>query len=417
MNSLPSPNLFPFGISKEADRYSVPVKPTVILIRWPVVIICSYLLLYPSVAWVSPALLHSFILLYILSNVTLYFVHEQRFHSVTFYSSAVIVDTLILTLSLIINGNAGTDFYLAYFLLIIISCIFEDPKLLAVISVSAPLIYALLLLQLNELNHPSVYLRLPFLFVVSLFYGFFAQLIRVERGLKQQAEQEMQVKMELLGLISHELRTPLTLINGFAQALKSGALGAINEEQNRSLGEMIKQSDNLLSGISAIMEVSRIDAGELTVEREQFILANFIEELKVNCGGPFEKPLTLIWDFASESQMVRSDRRKLSIILQNLLNNAIKFTAEGEIRISGRYRPQLKRLEFEVSDTGIGIPKEAFPFIFDKFHQVDSSYTRSYPGMGLGLYVVKAFAELLGGTVTCQSEPGKGSTFRVAVPA
>jgi hypothetical protein len=140
-------DLFPFASSQTTTRSAMPIKSSVILIRWPVVIICSYLLLYRSVQLVPNALLNVFILFYIGSNVGLYFVDEARFASASFYSPLVVADTLVLTLSLIINGHVATDFYLTYFLLIIICCIFENPKILAIISVLAPVVYAVLLLR------------------------------------------------------------------------------------------------------------------------------------------------------------------------------------------------------------------------------------------------------------------------------
>src|SRR5262247_3642199 len=118
-----------------------------------------------------------------------YFVSDERFASPYFYYPIIILDTVVLTLSLIVNGNVEADFYLTYFLLIIICCIFEDPKILTAVSVFAPLVYTLLLFRSAESIHPSVFLRLPFLFVVSLFYGYFAQLIRVQKALKEEAEQ------------------------------------------------------------------------------------------------------------------------------------------------------------------------------------------------------------------------------------
>ena len=131
----------------------------------------------------------------------MYFVSDERFLAPSFYYPIVILDTVVLTLSLIINGNVEADFYLTYFLLIMICCIFEDPKILTAVSVFAPVVYALLLFQAAPSIHPSVFLRLPFLFVVSLFYGYFAQLIRTQGALKAEAEQKSQGKKEVLDIV------------------------------------------------------------------------------------------------------------------------------------------------------------------------------------------------------------------------
>ena len=113
---------------------------------------------------------------------------------------------------------------------------------------------------------------------------------------------------------------------------------------------------------------------------------------------------------------MKTDRRRIKLILQHLIDNAIKFTEQGQVTIAVRLVPTKETVEFKVMDTGIGIPTEALPVIFDKLVQWDSSETRCYGGVGLGLYVVKAFSELLGGRVEVESQPGEGSTFTVNLP-
>jgi signal transduction histidine kinase len=416
MKSAKDIHLFSFDSSQPSARLGMPVKATVVLIRWPVVIVCAYLLLYPSFHYIPPPVLYGFILVYVASNVALYFIGEEHFSSPSFYYPIVVSDTIVLTLSLIINGNVEADFYLTYFLLIIICCIFEDPKILTGISVLAPLFYALLLFRSADSIHPSVFLRLPFLFVVSLFYGYFAQLIRVQRVLEQEAEQRIQGKKEVLDVVSHEFRTPLNLISGYAQALRSKTLGGITDEQEQALGKILQQSDNLLYLVNSVLDLTQIEAGEVPLQREEIILPEYLQEMKLNYEVTLDKPLALRWSFSSDLPTILSDKAKLSVILHNLINNAIKFTDQGSIEVSARCRTDRKAVEINVADTGVGIPKEAFLTIFEKFRQVDSSATRVHGGVGLGLYLVKAFTELLGGSITVKSEPNHGSTFTVLLP-
>ena len=416
MKAAKTIGLFPFSSSQFPVRFAMSIKASVVLVRWPVVIICSYLLLYPSSHVIPQSVLHGFILAYIASNVVLYFVSDERFLSPSFYYPIVILDTVVLTLSLIINGNVEADFYLTYFLLIIICCIFEDPKILTVVSVFAPLVYTLLLFQSAGSIHPSVFLRLPFLFVVSLFYGYFAQLIRAQRALKEEAEQKNQGKKEMLDIVSHEFRTPLNLISGYAQVLKSKTLGEVTEEQEQALAKILRQSDNLLHLVNSILDLTRIEAGEFPLQKEEIRLPEYLQQMKLNHEVILDKPLSLQWTFPPDLPTIISDKAKLTIILQNLINNAIKFTEKGSIQVSTRWRADKKALELEVADTGAGIPKEALPIIFDKFRQVDSSITRVHGGIGLGLHIVKAFTEMLGGTVAVKSELDKGSTFTLTLP-
>ena len=114
---------------------------------------------------------------------------------------------------------------------------------------------------------------------------------------------------------------------------------------------------------------------------------------------------------------VNADRVKLTIILQNLINNALKFTDKGDVSVTARVVGLNQRVEIEVKDTGIGIPQEAQALIFEKFQQADPSSTRTHGGIGLGLYIVKVFTDLLGGRINLESEPEKGSTFTLSLPA
>lgn len=260
-----------------------------------------------------------------------------------------------------------------------------------------------------------------------------AQLYREMSKLAANLTQSNKVKDEFLSVMSHELRTPLTAIIGYAGMLQDGFLGNINQEQAKGLTVLLDQTKDLLALINSILEVTKIGAGTMVVENEVVNLKGFLDDLRLTYDTPLDKDLTLIWDYDGHLPRVTTDGGKLKRILQNLINNAIKFTDEGNVTISARVveamgngqRPVSLRqrsslipsyVEFKVADTGIGIPKEALPVIFEKFRQVDSTETRSFGGVGLGLHIVKEFTEMLGGKVKADSEPGKGSVFTVTIP-
>jgi signal transduction histidine kinase len=395
---------------------NLPVKSTVVLIRWPVVLISSSLILYRGDALQVPPFLDVFVIFYALSNVGLYFVDESVFRNLKFNVLLVGVDTLVLTGSLIINGTIEANFYLAYFLLIIICSIFENPRMIAIVSLVAPFAYAGFFFEPAD-YHPGNYLQLAFLFVVGLFYGHFSQLVRTQRLLSERAEQRNQAKTELLNILSHELKTPLTVIGSYTQALKSAALGEINRDQEEALSKVLRQTENLENIVNVILDSASVETGAVTVRTEELVLSEFVEELKQTFDGSIVDPkVKLVWDYPVPMPVVMSDPGKLKIILQNLINNAVKFTDAGEIRVAARVHPQRQTMEFTVSDTGIGIASEHLPFLFDKFWQADAARTRTQSGIGMGLYIVKAFTELLHGTITVNSNPGKGSEFRVELP-
>ncbi|MGE5216596.1 MAG: sensor histidine kinase [Chloroflexota bacterium] len=405
----PGPTIMP-SVSR------VSTKSTIILIRWPVVLISASLILFRvsdlPLAW----LLYVLVVVYVATNAGLYFVEEAAFRKLTFNMSLVGLDTLALTASLALSGETETNFFLAYFLLIIICCIFENLRMIAVISLLAPVAYAGIFFA-SPNQQAASYLRLVFLFIVGLFYGHFSQLVRTQRAMRERAEHRNQAKTELLNILSHELKTPLTVIASYTQALKSAALGEVNRQQEEALSKVLRQTENLVNIVDVILASASVETGAVAVQREEFVLSEFLNELKQSCDGiVLNSKVTLEWDYPTPLPVVLSDPGKLKIILQNLINNALKFTDEGEVRVSARHNPNYERMVFTISDTGIGIAPDQLPFVFDKFWQVDAARTRIQSGIGMGLYIVKAFSELLGGDVTVSSAVGKGTIFRVELP-
>jgi PAS domain S-box-containing protein len=237
--------------------------------------------------------------------------------------------------------------------------------------------------------------------------------------MKKQAvelEKANKVKDEFLGVMSHELRTPLNLVMGYTEMIKERMLGEITPEQDRILGKLLGRAKELLTMISGILEATNIGSQTVTVKSSEVNLAAFLDDLRSAYDVPLGSDFVLHWDYPPNLPVMKTDREKLRHIVQNLINNALKFTDKGEIAIAARHLPATRMMEFKVTDTGIGISHEALPSIFEMFHQVDSSETRAYGGVGLGLYIVKKFTELLGGTVKAESEPHRGSTFTVTLP-
>jgi signal transduction histidine kinase/FixJ family two-component response regulator len=261
-----------------------------------------------------------------------------------------------------------------------------------------------------------------------------AQLYEQTKKQALELEQAYRAKAEFLSIMSHELRTPLSAVLGYTDILYNKIVGEVNSEQEKLLAKIMSRSNDLSTMINSILEVTRLEAGALKLEADSVNLGAFMTELKNAYDTPLEKLLTLSWQYPPNLPPIKTDSTKLKQILQNLINNAIKFTDKGTITISaqvtaGRHRtggsqapPQLtpqdleERVQFQVADTGIGISQESLPLIFEMFRQVDSSRTRTYGGVGLGLYIVKRYTDLLGGEVAVYSEIGKGSTFVVSLP-
>jgi len=229
-------------------------------------------------------------------------------------------------------------------------------------------------------------------------------------------EKYNKIKDEFLGVMSHELRTPLNIIMNYSEALKMGTFGDISPDQERGTEKIRAQAGHLLSLINGILEITKIESGTATVQADSIDVMDFMSESESDYIVPMEKELVLEWEYAGDLPAIVSDRVKLKQILTNLINNAIKFTDQGYVRVSARVAADGETLALEVADSGPGIPEESLPFVFEKFRQIDSATTRNYSGAGLGLYIVKNFVELLGGSIDVRSGIGEGSVFTVRVP-
>jgi len=225
-----------------------------------------------------------------------------------------------------------------------------------------------------------------------------------------------QAKEEFLNVMSHEFRTPLSLIMGHAGMMREGLLGEINEEQRNSLDCVMENSDNLLAMVLSILQVSRIEAGGIHLVPRSITLHEFFNEMRGDYAAQVNERRKIVWYCSPDLPALTTDRERLKDILRHLIDNAVKFTAHGRIVIAAEHNHEPAAIRFTVADTGVGIPTEALSFIFEKFRQSDSSGTRAFDGAGLGLYIAKKYADLLGGELSVVSEVGYGSTFTLKLP-
>jgi len=225
------------------------------------------------------------------------------------------------------------------------------------------------------------------------------------------------LKSRFLSMVSHDLRTPLSAILGFAEMLEAGIYGSLEEEQQGAVKRIIANAERQLSLINDLLDQARIEAGELSLEIQSFVIADLIDDLLAGVSTlAQEKGLELVCHIDDDVPATLSgDPQRLYQILSNLVGNAIKFTEEGTVHVRV-YRPDGVNWALQVSDTGSGIPAEAQEYIFDPFRQVDGSITREHGGVGLGLSIVRQLTTLMKGQITLESEVGRGSAFTVVLP-
>jgi len=587
---------------RSLDRFfDVAKKDTVIRLRWPLVILSSYLLYYSPSEWLTATQIQAVLILYLLSHSTLYFLADDLFDSPYFYAPLLLFDTIVLGVVLSTSGAASPDFYIACLLTVVLSVICNDARGLLMVTILAPLAYAYFVFNSAAYLDPNVYLRLPFPFVISLFYGYFAQVERIRRTARDKEEQitrqqkaaeeirrqrerlevlhqvnmsvastidktdilsafletalihlpyaaavirlrhagvletaaargfksktlnngkdslaftdrvlddpaplkvrnvftdrqasnlaffegeglvsflcvplvannevlgcllfltreehefnpeeidfistlagqaaiaihhselydrsqrqseeltdAHKIKDEFLKVVSTQLKTPLNVITGYSEMFLEGLLGEITPIQEKAIETVARQSKELHGLINTVLQVSSMEAEKLHVELHEINLWEFCSELRTFYDYPLATGVKLVWNYPADLPSVEGDRAKLRRMLENLIGNALKFTQQGTVMITVRYLAGKQRLEFKISDTGVGIPEENIPKIFDKFRQGERHSGMEHGGVGLGLYIVKKYLDLLGGNIEVHSRVGEGTTFIFQIPA
>jgi PAS domain S-box-containing protein len=237
------------------------------------------------------------------------------------------------------------------------------------------------------------------------------------RSAKEKAEESDKLKTSFLANISHEVRTPMNGIMGFIDLLKTPNLKST--DQIRYLDIIAKCSSQLLDIITNIVEISKVESNQIIVNKTPVNFSSILNTIYTTFSHNLSADKNVIIKLNIHSSVEEciciTDEMKLIQILTSLVDNAIKYTPDGTVEI-GCQLFNSNELEFFVKDTGIGIPKESYELIFERFRQVESTLSREYGGMGLGLSITKAYVELLGGRIWLDSEPGKGSTFHFTLP-
>ncbi|MSP38736.1 MAG: GAF domain-containing protein [Deltaproteobacteria bacterium] len=589
-------------------------KNMVIRLRWPLVILSSYLLYYAESPWLSALQLQALLSLYLLSHAALYFVPDGRFASPFFCAPLLLFDTLVLLVVLEIGGAAAPDFVATCLLTLVLSCICQDTRGLLLVTFTAPLVYAFIAFNTTAHFDSTIYLRLPFPFAIALFYGYFGQverlrshalteqilaqrqeranaeigqqrqrlellhevnqtlssalnvgaivelfleralahlpytaaLIRLKNGesgeletvaaagerserlrqsketlkyvdrvaaekrplipgnvgnvrdvidgevgklsragqlelfkaqglknilalplmasdealgvlvlvtgdehvwnaieieflqtlaghtamaldraqlysqrrrLAAQLRAAQRVNDEFLKSCSTNLKTPLNVVTGYTDMFRDGLLGTMTPIQEQAIEAMERQAKLLQGSIDALLSVSHFAAEAVYVEAHDLSLWELFSELRSAYDGRPVKEVKLLWDYSIDLPAVRSYRGKLKQVLTSLLDNAIEFTDHGAISIMVRYLPAQQCLQVRVAENNAGKVQVQGETGFERLWHASNDAVADRGGVTLGLYVVRKFTELLGGSIDVDSMPGVGAMFTLRIPA
>jgi signal transduction histidine kinase len=245
-----------------------------------------------------------------------------------------------------------------------------------------------------------------------------AKLIQEVKALHDRLGEATRLKGEMLATMTHEMRTPINIVIGNLDLVLRGFLGELTEKQRKCLDTAMRNSGEALNLVSSLLDLSRFEAGQYVVHVEEFRLEDLWTELELLFQiGLSGKAVELSWTVDGPLPALSTDRMKVKEILGNIVFNAVKYTDKGHIRVTAAPVQSGEQIAIEVADTGVGIPKESLPFIFEPFRQMEGSATRSLGGVGLGLAIAKRLLDLLHGKVDVASDMGKGTTFRITVPA
>ncbi len=246
-------------------------------------------------------------------------------------------------------------------------------------------------------------------------------LLKEMREAKQAAEAANVAKSQFIAKMSHELRTPLNAVIGYSEMLLEEVHELESDEIEADLGQVLRAGTQLLDMVNDVLDISRIESGQVEFHRFNFDLKELGQEL-VEIVQPWLKQNNNIleWEIQENAGCMFADRNKVRQSVLNMLNNSCKYTENGTVTLSmGRTLESDGKdwICFKIMDTGIGIAPERQEAIFNMFDQADNSYTREYDGVGLGLAISGGYARMMGGHVTVESEPGRGSVFTLRLPA
>lgn len=398
------------------ERLITDKQYTAIILQWMIAIATSFLILFPKGEEVSEdPWVHGLVVVFLISVLILYRLPEHLFYHSYFDTVLMLCDTLLLSFAIHLNPDLSWDLFLIYFFVMFLAAMGQSMLRIVLGSVLISAVYVMLLIPQKEalLNLGSeVFVRLTFLFGVSILYGYLAENANRERRRAEVAEEREQLKMGLVTALAHDIKNPLGIIMGYAELkLEEATEGNPDKEIWRRMRDGARRIVNLVTGF---LEASRAESGNMQVEhRPVQVNRLLVEAAHAQEPEAQRKKLSVELKLDEDIPEVPGDEVQLDRVFWNLIGNAIKFTRNGgKVTVSSKVEGDYVCVA--VKDTGVGISEEELPLLFSQFRRLKGS--ERIEGTGLGLFIVKTIVEAHGGTVRAESEDGNGSTFLVNLP-
>jgi len=404
------------------SRPQVTLRRPFLLFRWLLIIVCSTMLLVSQDLWIDLSWAHLFIVILILSNIVLYFVREEILAKSKFYSAIALADVVLITAALILSGQTGTDFYLMYFLVIIISAFSQELNRIIFSTVLITFIYGLTLLFTSyekSTADPTVLLRFPFFFIIALFYGYVIQTTVHERLRREELAREevYRLKAQFLSQITHQLLGPMNVIMANIHVLLTGATGDLNLEQIKVTDRLQLHAENLVSLIRDLVDLSKIEAKRISLRVQKAAVKPFLQEIQREVH-PQLKDNSVQAELLVDDGLpaIETDWDKLRQAMVYFLTNAIKFTPSGQIAVIARKAPGEENVIFAITNAELEIKKENIALIFESIKPMAPSALAVSDGLGVTLTLAKNLIEMLGGTAQINSRLGTAPDIIVTMP-
>ncbi len=389
---------------------------TIVLLRWVLIIASAYLMLFRSESPAVDSLQALFVVFVLASNLVVNRFPDRWLESRAFDMGLVLFDTTWVTVTLAWTPGHSDDFFLMYFLVLFVAALGESLRTILASAVVIAGVYGWGLTRHIGLAavDSTAFLRMVFLFVVALFYGYFVTSIRSRRRETEEAHALERAKTDLLAAVSHDLRGPLSNVENYAMMLLAGEFGPIAPEPREVIGRLQADTHRLMTLVLNCLDATRIEAGRLELQTSQLQLNDLVvEAVQLAAAQAANKRIALNTSLDPALPTIVGDITHLGRVASNLLGNALKYTPDGGA-VTVRTYHDPTGVQLEVSDTGPGIPPAEQEAIFQKYERLRGS--KRQPGTGLGLFIVNTIVSEHGGSVRVASTPGCGATFTVCLP-